>query len=385
MPRMKVLPFIYGNTHGLLSIATVTNLKSTFNTKRALLRSFAKMSSTDDAPTGSGTMRHEAQVKAMRQQLHEDSNELISSSPIVQKNGWDSLWQENITPWDLGKPTPVLLAELDVHWDKATLSNEEDHTSTTTSTFRSLVPGCGAGYDLVTLALHHETWMAQHNDNNNNNKSSKPSLPNSAVVVGLDISATSLVERASTVVAAGIESDNNNSTNPTLQNTRVDLINGDFFKPSEWNVVRSFGSDDIEQHPQTLGQNNSLQFDFIFDYTFFCALHPSMRSKWGAQMAKLLTPGTGRLLTMIFPIMFPPPTAHRWPDGPPFPVTVEDYRAVLEPHGIVMDVRTSGHDDITGITTSSSPVRVHPDTVAPRVGKEMVCWWVRTQPLDSHL
>jgi hypothetical protein len=109
-------------------------------------------------------------------------------------------------------------------------------------------------------------------------------------------------------------------------------------------------------------------------------------------MAQLLTPGTGRLFTILFPIV----PGDRL-DGPPFPVTVDDYRAVLEPHGIVMDVRTAhldnnnnddGDNSITaGTTTSSSslplPVRSHPDTVGPRKGKEMVCWWVKS--LDSHL
>ena len=32
-------------------------------------------------------------------------------------------------------------------------------------------------------------------------------------------------------------------------------------------------------------------FDFIFDYTFFCALPPSMRGAWGKRTAELLKPG----------------------------------------------------------------------------------------------
>lgn len=379
MPRMKFLSSFITDKHCLqaLSIATASSewnsfhrFKGTFYSKRALFRSVVtRMSSTDDVRRGN--LSNEAQVQVMRQQLIDDqeSNELTSSS--VRKNAWDSLWQDNITPWDLGQPTPVLMAELESQWDKTTRTiNVEDATSTTNNTtFRSLVPGCGAGYDLVTLAFHHEQWIAD---------ASKPSQPNAAVIVGLDISDTSLVERASTVVATGIQN-NKKSNNLELKNTRIDLINGDFFKnTTDWNVVRSFGSES-EQHSH---QEDPTTFDFIFDYTFFCALHPSMRSSWGEQMAKLLTPGTGRLLTIMFPML--PTTANRL-DGPPFPVTVEDYRAVLEPRGIVMDERTAHHgdDDTTsGSSSLSSPVRIHPDTVAPRVGKEMVCWWVRS--MDSH-
>jgi SAM-dependent methyltransferase len=37
-------------------------------------------------------------------------------------------------------------------------------------------------------------------------------------------------------------------------------------------------------------------FGFVFDYTFFCALPPSLRAQWGQRTAELLAPG-GRLLS----------------------------------------------------------------------------------------
>lgn len=362
---MKISPITFEHAQALVAIGTTVIERNTFHrlknipagSRRVLHRSVVRMSSTDDERRGK--VSNEAQVQAMRQQFNdEDSNELTASSPLVRKNAWDSLWQDNITPWDLGKPTPVLIAELESHWDKTEWSTTKDPKST--STFRSLIPGCGAGYDLITLALHHEKWITE---------ASKQSKPNSAVVVGLDISETSLLERASTVVASGIQK---SEKDVMLKNTRVDLMNGDFFNnTNDWNVVRSFGSESDGEQRQDDDPHN---FDFIFDYTFFCALHPSMRSSWAKQMANLLTPGTGRLLTIIFPVL--PATADRL-DGPPFPVTVEDYRAVLEPHGIVMDERTANDTDDVTTGISSSPVRIHPDTVTPRVGKELVCWWIR--------
>ena len=68
------------------------------------------------------------------------------------------------------------------------------------------------------------------------------------------------------------------------------------------------------------------QFDFIYDYTFLCALDPSVRASWAAQMGRLTRPG-GELLTLIFPI--------RAPDdkGPPFQVTLELYKELLLPVG----------------------------------------------------
>ena len=66
-------------------------------------------------------------------------------------------------------------------------------------------------------------------------------------------------------------------------------------------------------------------FDFIYDYTFFCALHPSLHTEWAQQMIKLLKPG-GLLCTLIYPIM---PRE----GGPPFEVSMQLYQAVLLPHG----------------------------------------------------
>jgi hypothetical protein len=47
--------------------------------------------------------------------------------------------------------------------------------------------------------------------------------------------------------------------------------------------------------------------------------------------------------------------------GPPYPVLPNDYREVLEPHGIVME----------------SPPYSSADTDPTRAGKELVCWWHR--------
>ncbi|KAI8073268.1 S-adenosyl-L-methionine-dependent methyltransferase [Gongronella butleri] len=58
-------------------------------------------------------------------------------------------------------------------------------------------------------------------------------------------------------------------------------------------------------------------YDLAYDYTFFCALHPSFRPKWGSRYAELIKPG-GVLIALMFPIEAKDPE-----DGPPYAVTVD--------------------------------------------------------------
>eukprot|EP00268_Persea_americana_P014000 TRINITY_DN16202_c0_g1_i3.p1 TRINITY_DN16202_c0_g1~~TRINITY_DN16202_c0_g1_i3.p1 ORF type:complete len:152 (-),score=23.10 TRINITY_DN16202_c0_g1_i3:566-1021(-) len=54
-----------------------------------------------------------------------------------QLNGWEKSWEQRLTPWDLGQPTPVILHLLQTG---ALLKG------------RALIPGCGSGYDVVAIA-----------------------------------------------------------------------------------------------------------------------------------------------------------------------------------------------------------------------------------------
>ncbi|KAI9282918.1 S-adenosyl-L-methionine-dependent methyltransferase [Umbelopsis sp. AD052] len=65
------------------------------------------------------------------------------------------------------------------------------------------------------------------------------------------------------------------------------------------------------------------KFSLIYDYTFFCAFPPSFRTKWGQRMAEII-PSGGTLICLIFPL-----DDHE--GGPPFTVTVDAYKAALEP------------------------------------------------------
>lgn len=86
---------------------------------------------------------------------------------------------------------------------------------------------------------------------------------------------------------------------------------------------------------------NASDYDFIYDYTFLCALDPMLRTEWAKKMAFLIKPG-GLLMTLIFPIWNLPegfdvsllPTPGPRPDtGPPYRVSLELLQDLLQPEG----------------------------------------------------
>ncbi|XP_057527518.1 probable thiol methyltransferase 2 isoform X5 [Amaranthus tricolor] len=165
-------------------------------------------------------------------------------------DGWERCWEEGLTPWDLGKPTPVL-----------------QHLLQTDSLpkGRVLVPGCGSGHDVVALASPER------------------------YVVGLDISEAAL-QKARELA----------SSSPNAN--YFSFLQVDFFT---W-------------QPTEL-------FDLIFDYTFFCAIQPHLRSAWAARMRDLLKPD-GELITLMFPV-------DDHDGGPPYKTSVTDYEEALRPLG----------------------------------------------------
>lgn len=99
------------------------------------------------------------------------------------------------------------------------------------------MPGCGRGYDLLALA----------------------STPVCTEVVGLDLSPTGVQAARSYIAEATHVEDTVKSK------CRVEV--GDFFAYEE----KKGGG-----------------FDFIYDYTFLCALPPELREDWAKKMASLL-------------------------------------------------------------------------------------------------
>ncbi|KAL8160323.1 hypothetical protein V2J09_001860 [Rumex salicifolius] len=58
----------------------------------------------------------------------------LSDNPT---GGWEKCWEDGLTPWDLGRPTPIV---------------EYLHKRDMLPKGRALVPGCGSGHDVVALA-----------------------------------------------------------------------------------------------------------------------------------------------------------------------------------------------------------------------------------------
>lgn len=127
---------------------------------------------------------------------------------------------------------------------------------------RALVPGCGRGYDVFALAS-----PTRH-------------------VLGLD-----LAEKAVDAARAL----NDTCAAPENASFRV----GNFFE--------------LALPPAVPGQQAG--YTFIYDYTFLCALHPSVRQMWASKMGELVSPG-GLLLTLVFPICDKE-------GGPPFAMSLE--------------------------------------------------------------
>ncbi len=68
---------------------------------------------------------------------------------------------------------------------------------------------------------------------------------------------------------------------------------------------------------------HSAEYDLILEQTFFCAIDPSLRSKYAAHMHRLLKPN-GKLVGLLFGV---PMNA----DKPPYGGNAEEYRTYFEP------------------------------------------------------
>ncbi|EGF83244.1 hypothetical protein BATDEDRAFT_84793 [Batrachochytrium dendrobatidis JAM81] len=139
-----------------------------------------------------------------------------------------------------------------------------------------IVPGCGMGYDVLAFAK----------------AGYKSSL-------GLDMAPTSTAQAK----AHAAKDDH-----PLVANAHFET--GDFF------------------------EIKNRQFDLLFDYTFACAIEPSLRDAWAAQVAALIKPG-GYALILMFPL-------RDSEGGPPYKWSVMEYSKYLEPNFEVVYIKECG-------------------------------------------
>jgi len=200
----------------------------------------------------------------------------------VDKEAYQSRWEDNF--WGKGLEQGVAFDASGSSPALVDLTKRQPNLAS--SSTRVLVPGCGRGYDLLTFIKH--CYVAQ--------------------AIGLEISPSAV-----TIANAYIHA----NAAPPEDAAKMTVVEGDFFK---WN-------------PGSVGG----KFDLGYDYTFFCAMHPDMRADTARAWARLLKSG-GVLVTLEFPLHggYPDPSKT---EGPPWPVSHEDYKKVLEPAGFKLEER----------------------------------------------
>ena len=139
----------------------------------------------------------------------------------------------------------------------------------------ALVAGCGRAYDAIELAR-----------------------------AGLSVTALDIAPTACKAARALVAEEADREVA-----SRVDVVEGDFFA-------------------------HDRAYDFAWDCTFCCALPLDLRERWAERYSGMIQPG-GMLICLVFPIV---PAGHPMTrGGPPFPMTVDAVRALLEPKGFTME------------------------------------------------
>ena len=222
------------------------------------------------------------------------------------KDGWAAVWARDLTLWDLKGATPVIQAEV-----RAALEDGRVPRGGAV-----LVPGCGAAHDVRALAAQ-----------------------------GLRATGADIVEAAVEAARAAIAAEASAAGgSASAAAGSASVVCADFFDAS---AASAAGLADGA-------------FDLLVDYTFFCAIVPAQRAAWGARVARLLRPGA-RLLTIAYPLAPDAAAADPKAAGPPHPVSVAQYRAALEPHGVEME----------------GEPRASALSVPQRAANELVVWWRR--------
>ncbi|KAJ5597424.1 TPMT family [Penicillium hordei] len=159
---------------------------------------------------------------------------------------WAALWDAgDFLPWDQGIPNPALVHVMENRQDLIGASAFIHDGKGECRRKRALVPGCGRGYDVLLLSsLGYDAY-------------------------GLDVS-TKAAEEAN--AWAGEHLADYPVRDQAAGPGKAQFIIGDFFS-DEW-IARM----DLPG-----------KFEIIYDYTFFCALTPDLRSSWARRYWDLLS------------------------------------------------------------------------------------------------
>ena len=222
-------------------------------------------------------------------QVQEVAKEM-SKVVVRSSSDWEKVWITGgkdgslIMPgdkFDAGKPSPMLEHVIAA---SITDTNINSFGAVDVKDKRVLVPGCGRGYDVIAF---YEAGASES--------------------LGIDLAPTG-VEVAQEVLANHALSD--------AAKMKCKVVEADFYTlPSSDHMMPSSSSSSSGDALNT--------FDIVYDYTFFCAMRPEQRVDWRDMMSKIVTPQSGQLWCLVFPI-----SDHE--GGPPFAVSVQLYESLLE-------------------------------------------------------
>ncbi|KAE8390519.1 putative thiol methyltransferase [Aspergillus alliaceus] len=226
------------------------------------------------------------QVAPFNEETRNRLKEHFSGDGPSQNTRWAALWDEgDFLPWDQGVPNPALVDTLADRKDLlgASVLVEEGGNQRRK---RALVPGCGRGYDVLLLAsMGYDAY-------------------------GLEVSAEA-VRQAENWAQEHL--DDYPVSSEAIGAGKVRFVLGDFFDDHWFSGVDGLG-----------------KFELIYDYTFFCALPPSLRPAWAARSVELLSTHPDSILICIeFPTYKELSTG-----GPPWGASPVMYMAHLSYPGV---------------------------------------------------
>jgi SAM-dependent methyltransferase len=80
-------------------------------------------------------------------------------------------------------------------------------------------------------------------------------------------------------------------------------------------------------------------FDFVLEYTCFCAINPARRAEYAELVTRLIQPG-GTYIALLFPL-------DQHAGGPPFAVSADEVLSLFEPKGFKLLSRETPPDSIS--------------------------------------
>lgn len=282
--------------------------------------------------------RSRAAMASTKPPVYSKLQETFDNRPAGQHiGGWDELWKQSVTPWDRAGPSQALKDAVTSNKNAIGVRNQA-----TGQRARALVPGCGRGYDVLSLAsLGFDTY-------------------------GVDGS-ESAIEAAEKLRQESGDTDTYRVVNEQTGRGKAEFIVGDFFKDG---FLAATGGGD---------------FDLIFDYTFLCALPQELRPAWAKRMSELLAPG-GHLICLEWPLHKAPKNG-----GPPHGLSAELYTELLRRPGQDVEYDADGvvvpAKSIESTANALVPVERYRPERTHEAGKDsdFVSIWQHAQSTSSSL